>query len=193
MVSIKDIAEKAGISRGTVDRVLHGRGRVAPETRELVLSLAKEMGYTPSAAGMALAAHKKKLCLGMFYYTGTEAPFFLPVEQAARTMAAELEQLGCETVFFPIPVDGSPAALANLREMLRTSWDRVQGFAVPGVGEELDKLILEAVKDPEALPKPAVFYNMDGSSSGLWDRIGYVGCDYEHSGRIACGLAARMS
>ena len=31
MVTIKDIAQEAGVSRGTVDRVLHGRGRVNAE------------------------------------------------------------------------------------------------------------------------------------------------------------------
>ena len=32
--TIKDIAAAAGVSRGTVDRVLHGRGGVCPEVRE---------------------------------------------------------------------------------------------------------------------------------------------------------------
>ena len=36
MVTIKKIAELCGVSRGTVDRVLNGRGRVKPETAENV-------------------------------------------------------------------------------------------------------------------------------------------------------------
>ena len=38
-VRIKDIAKRAGVSAGTVDRVLHERGEVKAETKELVLSL----------------------------------------------------------------------------------------------------------------------------------------------------------
>ena len=32
MVTMKKVAELCGVSRGTVDRVLHGRGRVSDET-----------------------------------------------------------------------------------------------------------------------------------------------------------------
>ena len=33
MATIKDIAREAGVSIGTVDRVLHDRGMVSPETK----------------------------------------------------------------------------------------------------------------------------------------------------------------
>ena len=33
-IRIKDIAEQAGVSVGTVDRVLHNRGEVAEENQE---------------------------------------------------------------------------------------------------------------------------------------------------------------
>lgn len=39
---IKDIAELAGVSIGTVDRVLHDRGEVSEKTRERVKSILKE-------------------------------------------------------------------------------------------------------------------------------------------------------
>lgn len=37
--TIKEIAEKAGVSRGTVDRALNNRGRVNPEVAERILRL----------------------------------------------------------------------------------------------------------------------------------------------------------
>jgi LacI family transcriptional regulator len=48
MVSIKDIAKRANVSIGTVDRVMHNRGRVADETRARVLRIVKELGYRPN-------------------------------------------------------------------------------------------------------------------------------------------------
>ena len=36
MMTMKKIAEICGVSRGTVDRVLHGRGRVSKETAESI-------------------------------------------------------------------------------------------------------------------------------------------------------------
>ena len=40
-IRIKDIAEQAGVSVGTVDRVLHNRGEVAEETKNKILEIEK--------------------------------------------------------------------------------------------------------------------------------------------------------
>ena len=56
MVTIKQIADLCGVSRGTVDRVLNNRGNVKPEKRELILEMAKKLHYRPNPAGKALAA-----------------------------------------------------------------------------------------------------------------------------------------
>lgn len=45
-ITIKEIAKKAEVSIGTVDRVLHNRGRVAEETKERVLKIAREGNYS---------------------------------------------------------------------------------------------------------------------------------------------------
>ncbi len=55
-VRIKDIAKKAGVSVGTVDRVLHNRGEVKTETKEKVLAIAQKLNYKPNAAAQALKA-----------------------------------------------------------------------------------------------------------------------------------------
>ena len=51
VVRIKDIAERAGVSTGTVDRVLHDRGRVSQDVKEKVLKIIKEMDYEPMEMG----------------------------------------------------------------------------------------------------------------------------------------------
>ena len=48
MIRLRDIAEKAGVSRMTVSLALRGDPRVASSTRERVRSIAKEMGYKPN-------------------------------------------------------------------------------------------------------------------------------------------------
>ena len=48
-VTIQQIAEKAGVSRGTVDRALNNRGRINPEVAEMVKRTAEEMGYVHKA------------------------------------------------------------------------------------------------------------------------------------------------
>ena len=56
-VTIKDIAELAGVSKATASLVLNGRGkelRVAQDTRERVLAIAREQHYQPSIHARSL-------------------------------------------------------------------------------------------------------------------------------------------
>ena len=46
-IRIKDIAERAGVSVGTVDRVLHERPNVSKPAREKVEKALREMIYHP--------------------------------------------------------------------------------------------------------------------------------------------------
>ena len=53
--TIKMIAEQAGVSIGTVDRVLHNRPYVKAEVRERVLRVMEELDYRPNQMASALA------------------------------------------------------------------------------------------------------------------------------------------
>ena len=57
-VRIIDIAEKAGVSKGTVDRVIHKRGHVSPSVKKRILEVMKELDYRPNAIASALAYNK---------------------------------------------------------------------------------------------------------------------------------------
>lgn len=57
-IRIKDIAERAGVSVGTVDRVLHERPNVSKVAREKVEKALEEMDYQPNMYASALAYNK---------------------------------------------------------------------------------------------------------------------------------------
>jgi LacI family transcriptional regulator len=58
MASIKEIAKKAGVSIGTIDRVLHGRGRVSDRTRARVQRIVADTGYSPNIYARNLSLSK---------------------------------------------------------------------------------------------------------------------------------------
>lgn len=58
-VRIKDIAEKSGVSVGTVDRILHNRPNVSKSAREKVERVLKEINYQPNMYASALAYNKQ--------------------------------------------------------------------------------------------------------------------------------------
>ncbi|GIO16468.1 LacI family transcriptional regulator [Cohnella xylanilytica] len=65
MVSIKDIAKKAGVSISTVSYALNGSDRIMKETRERILAIADEMGYVPHGAARMLKKRESRL-VGMY-------------------------------------------------------------------------------------------------------------------------------
>jgi LacI family transcriptional regulator len=55
---IKDIAALAGVSVGTVDRVLHGRGKVSDEALQKVQQTLKQINYQPNLLARTLGSRK---------------------------------------------------------------------------------------------------------------------------------------
>ena len=88
MATIKDIAQRAGVSRGTVDRVLHNRGHVDQRVAEKIHQIAKELSYRPNRAGQALASkgRKRKIAVVM---PSLSNPFFRDIKKGMETAAEE--------------------------------------------------------------------------------------------------------
>lgn len=62
---IQLIAKIAGVSIGTVDRALHGRGGIKEATRQRILEIAQQIGYTPNLAARALSAARAGARIGV--------------------------------------------------------------------------------------------------------------------------------
>ena len=71
-VTINDVAKAAGVSKGTVDRVLHNRGEVSAKSKETVLRVIEELGFRPNLYASLLASPKKITiqCIIPEYFTG---------------------------------------------------------------------------------------------------------------------------
>lgn len=60
MTTIKDIAKAAGVSVTTVSRALNGYSDVNEKTREKIMSVAKELNYSPNTLARSLVMNKSK-------------------------------------------------------------------------------------------------------------------------------------
>jgi LacI family transcriptional regulator len=65
VVSIKDIAKKAGVSISTVSYALNGNPKVTEETAAKILAIANELNYIPNAAARSLKKQETKI-IGVF-------------------------------------------------------------------------------------------------------------------------------
>lgn len=82
-IRIKDIAERAGVSVGTVDRVLHNRPNVSKPAREKVEQALKEMKYQPNVYASALAYNKSYVFIALIPQHESEA-YWEEVEQGLK-------------------------------------------------------------------------------------------------------------
>lgn len=71
-ITIIDVARKAGVSKGTVDRVLHNRGEVSAKSAEKVRKAIEELNFHPNMYASLLASKKPKtiICLMPQYEVG---------------------------------------------------------------------------------------------------------------------------
>lgn len=81
---IKDIAELSGVSTGTVDRILHERGKVSEDARKKVEKVLKEIDYQPNLIARSLALKKK-------YHFIALIPSFLEGEYWAKAKPRDRE------------------------------------------------------------------------------------------------------
>ncbi|MEV6181505.1 LacI family DNA-binding transcriptional regulator [Streptomyces sp. NPDC052015] len=56
--TIRDVADRAGVSKSLVSLVLRGSGQVRAEKREAVLRAVRELGYRPNAAARSLSERR---------------------------------------------------------------------------------------------------------------------------------------
>lgn len=93
---IKDIAKSLGISRGTVDRALHGRSGISEETRNRVLARAEQVGYRPNQAARSLKL-RRSLRIGVFF--PCQIASFFDLLRAGVRNAASSADLNIDLVF----------------------------------------------------------------------------------------------
>jgi len=79
-VTIKQIAEMAGVSRGSVDRVIHKRGNVSPKIREKIEQVLKQINYKPNISASLLARNNTFEILVIIPKSDADSYWSLPAQ-----------------------------------------------------------------------------------------------------------------
>ncbi len=182
MATIKEIAALAGVSRGTVDRVLNHRGGVSQETAEKIQEIARQLDYKPNRAGLALAAQKKRWKLGVVLFSA-QNPFFADVLAGIMEKAEELSGYNCSVIVRQTALDVD----AQLKALDELAGEEVNGIALTPCNDERIRERINALWRQKI---PVVTLNTDIDDSA---RIAYVGSHYKKSGAAAAGLLQLMT
>jgi LacI family transcriptional regulator len=87
-ITIKDIARKANVSHTTVSRALNNKSRIRNETKEKILTIARELNYRPDFIARSLVMKRTKT-LGLVITTIAN-PFYTELSQGIETTARSL-------------------------------------------------------------------------------------------------------
>lgn len=180
MASIKDIASLAGVSRGTVDRVLNNRGNVSPETAEKVMKVVKALDYSPNRAGKILAVKKKELKFGFILFSSTSSnPFFLDLVKGIDDKVESLSEFGVTVEVRFATIDNPDLQVKLIDELLD---EGIDGLVIAPINHDL---VINRLKKLTATGFPVITANSDIPDCG---RLAYVGSNYYQSGETAAGL-----
>ena len=120
-VTIRDVAKAAAVSTATVSNVLNNTGKVGAQTRRLVLSTVKKLGYIRDVHARHLASHDRRT-LGIIV-SDIENPFFPEVIKSFETRA---RQLGYDAILSDTNYDPRRTREATERMMEH----KVRGVAI---------------------------------------------------------------
>jgi len=180
-VTVQQIADATGVSRGTVDRALNNRGRVDPEVAERIRRTAEEMGYVKKPRK---TNGKRKSCRIGIVTQLAGASFMREINRGIREAAEELRDRDVEVlVRESLSVDEKEQvdAIEELRK------EGIDGLAVMPVDAES---VREKINDLIDDGIPVVTFNSDIVGTR---RRCFVGMDNVKSGRTAAGLMKMLT
>lgn len=177
--TIKDIARLAGVSAGTVDRVLHNRGDVSTASREKVQKVLDEIDYQPNVYAIGLAAKKpyRIVCVIPGF---VEFDYWHSVCQGIRRAAAEMRAFNVNVeCFYYVHADRLSYEEACNKVCSEQQVDAV--LIAPNFEEET--LRLTGALDEKSIPYVFIDFNMEPAHP-----LCYIGQDSRTSGYIAAKL-----
>lgn len=172
-LTIKEIAKLANVSRGTVDRVIHGRESVSPETRKRVEQILKEYNYQSNIHAQSLASLKNQFKIGVITNSIDNEFFDLVLEglkyqndffRNTELIIKELKGYDVENQLKEI----NNLKNQDLNALIITPIDHID------IANALNELKI-----------PIVTVNNDIDI----EKLAFVGCDYHNSGMLAGDLA----
>ena len=175
-IRIKDIARLAGVSIGTVDRVIHNRGEVAGKTKEKIQRILKETSYSPNVMAQVLKSSKRYNIVSLLPEPNETNSYW---QKHPIGMAMAVKEL-----------DHFPVSLSQINFDLQDEED-FQKKTVKVLAVKPDGVLLAPIFKSEStafcrqLAKEKIpFIFIDGYIEGT-DFLAYVGEDVFRSGKVA--------
>lgn len=177
-IRIIDIARMAGVSTGTVDRVLHNRGRVSEEKRAKVEKVLKEINYEPNMVARFLAS-KKSYKFAILAPTYSSGDYWQLVCEGIDKATDELKKFNISTEYFLFNQYDRFSFVNAVNSFKEKEFDGVLIATLFG------DYVIKLSKELDAKGMPYIY--IDSGISGQKD-LSYFGGDSFGTGVIAAKL-----
>lgn len=177
-IRIKDIAEKAGVSPGTVDRVLHNRGHVAAGVREKVLRVVDELGYQPNLIASRLASSARPVRIAVLAPDPSADPFWRQPFEGIQRAALAVEHYGVQTSIYYFNIFEPESFTRGAQKLLE---DKPDGVVAPALFLPEATQLLDNCHDAQ-IPYVLINTEIDRTDDSF---LCYIGQDSYHSGVLA--------
>lgn len=177
-IRIKDIAKMANVSVGTVDRVIHNRGEVAPESYNRVMAILEKTGYKPNLLARTLGTHKN-FKIAAIIPNPPQDEYWSFSFQGVQQAADEWSQYAVQVVPFHFDLYDKKSFAEAAQEALRSSPDGI--LLAPIFHHES----LQFFKECRNAKIPFVLFNNNIDEASA---MSFVGQDLNQSGRLGAEL-----
>lgn len=175
-ITIKEIAEIAGVHRSTVDKVIHNRVGVSDEVREKIQKIIDESGYEPNLFGRALQKQQKTTVIAAILAEVDALPYIKDGMQRA------LEEFGSYNLELQYHITSMQNSINQADIIRKCIQDKVDGIILlPIHTREVKELINKAAE--EGIPVVTVNSDIDGSH-----RLCFIGQNEWKAGRVGARL-----
>jgi LacI family transcriptional regulator len=178
-IRILDIAEKAGVSIGTVDRVLHERGEVSQDTRERILKIIKEFDYRPNILASSLASKKVITIASLIPWAPNKDAYWTKPQEGIEKAIGQLKHYGVVLKEFYFKTEDSGTFTTEAEKILEISPDGV--LLAPWVKRE-------SLKFTKALDQKGIPYVFIDSTLKEASPISFIVQNSYQSGFLAAKL-----
>lgn len=174
-IRIKDIAEKAGVSVGTVDRVLHERGNVSAKAKRKVDAVLEELGYERNIIASTLA-YNRTIRIATIMPGHAADSYWQQPNQGIEHAVKKVKHYGVVLEPHSFDLFDPKSFVLKAQEVLDNPPDAVL-FAPLFLQESL--LLLKACEE-KGIPNVMVNTNVENANS-----LSYIGQDSYQSGVLA--------
>jgi len=178
-VTIKDIAARARVSIGTVDRVLHNRSEVNFETRTRILAIVEELGYTPNLNAKSLALKKSFHIAVLVPMAGEKDPYWKKPVRGFRLAADELKDFNTGITLYNYDLGEASTFITESERLLSDHPDGVI------IAPHFHHAAIELVQKCKTGNIPVIFVDNNLECESC---LAYFGQDAFQSGKAAAKL-----